>query len=98
MALFHSGIENPFDFRLPTLLDEIFLERNLAVWSLNSRRDGIVRHRKNPAFDTQTVPQSVRNLGQFETCMQKTRSSNVCGDISVAELEPRLSAESFQLR
>ena len=66
-ALFHTGIENLFNLRLPTPFDEIFLERNFAFWSFNSSFDAVIRHGKNSGFDAEMFAQSVRNVGQLET-------------------------------
>src|SRR5262245_7861238 len=96
-ALCDAGIENLFNVRLPAPFDEIFLKGNFTFRSLNSRLDAIVRHGKNPGFDAETVPKPVRDIGQFETRAQEACSRNVCSDISVAEFEPGLAAEFFQL-
>src|SRR4029077_14735174 len=40
---------------------------------------------------------SLGNIGQLETCAQQVRPRDVCSDILVAELEPHLSTEPFQL-
>ena len=87
----------PFNLRLPAPFDEIFLKRNYAFWSLNSGLDAIVGHRKNSGSDVEVFPQSVRNIGELEPFAQQARPRDVCGDIFIAELEPRFAPKFFQL-